>query len=67
MIKIDVGTPNREENRFPKEKWKTFIGMVNIWIMKKIYIKKKNICYHFSILNTRHKFFPCNICSGTCP
>lgn len=26
MIKIDVGIPNREENRFPKEKWKTLVG-----------------------------------------
>uniref|UniRef100_A0A336MFI9 CSON000863 protein n=1 Tax=Culicoides sonorensis TaxID=179676 RepID=A0A336MFI9_CULSO len=28
MIKIDVGTPNREENRFPKEKWKTLMAFV---------------------------------------
>lgn len=26
MIKIDVPVPLREEPRFPKEKWKTFIG-----------------------------------------
>ncbi|XP_063699466.1 phosphatidylcholine:ceramide cholinephosphotransferase 2-like isoform X2 [Culicoides brevitarsis] len=28
MIKIDVGIPNREENRFPKEKWKTLIAFI---------------------------------------
>ena len=27
VVKIDVPAPLREEPRFPKEKWKTFIGL----------------------------------------
>lgn len=30
VIKIDIPAPLREEPRFPKEKWKTFIGLCHI-------------------------------------
>jgi shingomyelin synthase len=31
VIKIDIPAPLREEPRFPKEKWKTFIGLCHIY------------------------------------
>lgn len=43
IIKIDIPAPHREEPRFPKEKWKTFLGtyMCNRFIFVKINIPSK--------------------------
>jgi shingomyelin synthase len=34
VVKIDIPAPLREEPRFPKEKWKTFIGWCHIYSLE---------------------------------
>jgi len=36
VIKIDVPAPLREEPRFPKEKWKTFVGLCLVLLLYKL-------------------------------
>jgi shingomyelin synthase len=48
VIKIDVPAPLREEPRFPKEKWKTFVGLCLVLLSYKLVLR-------FNILSTMHR------------
>ncbi len=53
MIKIDVPVPLREEPRFPKEKWKTFIGKVFfLYFLAPIFIElcNRNLIEYISLI-----------------
>jgi shingomyelin synthase len=52
VVKIDVPAPLREEPRFPKEKWKTFIGLCHVLLSYKLTSTEVIVS---------HGFFPLNI------